>query len=113
MDYEDERRGEPRMEVNWPVKIFMESAVVEGEARNISSDGIYIRCDEDLHLGDTLSISVSVPNHDPIQVAGKVMWSDFYGMDDTDRPVCIGMCFVEMREEDRRLIGEMISACEG
>ena len=110
MGTEDEKRKSPRIEVNWLVKIYTASAVMEAETRNISSEGIFLCCEEELRLGEQLSMSILPPHCEPIQVAGKIMWSDFYGMDDQDRPVCIGMCFVEIPEEGRRLLQDVLAS---
>jgi hypothetical protein len=45
-----ERRKKSRQVVNWPITVEVEHGTVGGETRNISFDGIYIRCDEPLKV---------------------------------------------------------------
>jgi len=110
MAHEDERRRQPRFEVSWPVKVFTDAGAAEGEARNISSEGIHICCGEVLRLGEVLSLSILVPDCEPLQMTGKVMWSDFYAIDETHRPVCLGMSLVEISDEDHRTLEDLISS---
>jgi hypothetical protein len=43
-----------------------------------------------------------------IEVTGKVIWSDFYGMDEDQSPLCLGVSFAEIAEDDRRRLIEAV-----
>lgn len=105
-----ERRKQPRIEVRWPVAVFADYGTIEGETRNISVDGIAIFCDEPLRLNELYRISISPPNHPAVGVTGKVIWSDLYGIEDDETTVGMGVCFVEISEEDRSFLSEVVSA---
>ncbi len=106
---ETERRKEPRIEVRWPVAVLAEHGTIEGETRNISVSGIAIFCDEPLRLNELYRISISPPDHPAVGVSGKVIWSDLYGIEDDDTTVGMGVCFVEISEEDRSYLEEIIT----
>jgi len=42
----EERRKHPRFEVNWAITVFTDGDAVEGEAINISLEGLSICCEE-------------------------------------------------------------------
>jgi len=47
-----EKRKLPRIEVRWPVTLITEKGSVEGEARNIAVERVFIHCMERLSLSD-------------------------------------------------------------
>lgn len=110
MATETERREEPRIEVRWPVAVFAQHGTIEGETRNISIEGLAVFCDEPLRLHESYRISISPPDHPAIGITGKVVWSDLYGIEGEDTTVGMGVCFVEISEEDRNDLEEVVNA---
>lgn len=108
MNNKDDRRRNPRLDAVWPIKIIRDDIVIEGESRNISIDGIQICCDQPLHLNERLHISVFPPNNEGIAFTGEVVWSDFYGLDIDNKVFGIGVCMVEVAEEDQKLIERLL-----
>lgn len=104
-----EKRGSPRRKVNWPITILADHGTLEGEAKNITGDGIFIFCDEPLRLNEAFRMSILPPHHSPIGVTGKVVWSDIYGLDENEAAYGMGICLVEITEEDRHFLDEMVS----
>ncbi len=102
-----ERRKQPRIEINWPIEVFADDRAIEGEAKNITPKGLFICCEEALHLKENFRISIFPPNRKPINVVGKAIWSDFYAIDEQSTPVCVGMSFVEISAEDGHFLKEM------
>jgi hypothetical protein len=109
MPTEKERRQLPRVEVDWPITIFTDEGAVEGESKNITSDGLYINCDKPLPLNNIFRISIKPPHHQAIGVTGKIVWSDLYGIDDGDDLFGVGICLVEISEDDRNFLKDLIS----
>ena len=95
-----EKRKNPRVEVRWPIKVSMDKDLVEGETVNISIDGMSIYCDDPLPLNEVLRISIEPLNQSVIELAGKVIWSDSYGMDE-GKSFAMGVSFLEISEDDR------------
>ena len=110
MATETERRKEPRIEVTWPVAVFAEHGTIEGETRNISISGLAIFCDEPLRLNESYRISISPPDHSAVGLSGKVIRSDLYGIEGDDTTVGMGVCFVEISEQDHNYLEEVVTA---
>jgi hypothetical protein len=106
-----ERRKQTRIDVTWPIQIFTSQGTIEAETQNVSSEGVYVCCNEPLHLNEIVNLSISPPDREPIRVTGKVVWSDFYGMDDKESPVCIGICLVEIGQKESLSLDDAISSC--
>ena len=110
MDDYKEKRKHPRYEVSWHVTVFTDQGAIEGETINISIDGISICCEEPLQLEKIFRITIAPQNHPILQIAGKVIWADLYGLDRKDTTIGMGICFVEVSDEDHRIIKELISS---
>jgi hypothetical protein len=107
-----ERRKHPRFEVDWPITVFTDGGTVEGEALNISLEGISICCEEPLPLKKVLRITIAPLNQPIIQIFGEVAWADLYGMGDEKTTIGMGICFVEISDEDRLTIEKLVSSLD-
>ena len=103
------RRRNERVYVKWPVTIIMNSGTFEGETTNITTQGVGIACDEPLQLNVLYTLIIRPPNYGALEVAGKVVWSDLYGIDGDNKTVGIGICFIEISEKDRLFFNQVIS----
>ncbi len=112
LDNADERRKHPRFEVSWPITVFTDGGTVEGEALNISLEGLSICCEEPLPLKKIIRITIAPLDHPILQVSGEVAWSDLYAMDDEKTTIGMGICFVEISEEDRLTIEKLVSSLD-
>lgn len=83
---------------------------IEGETRNLSQGGIAIYCDEPLPIEEVYRISISPPDRPPLGVTGKVVWADRYGIEGEDTTVGMGVCFLEISEEDRQFLRDLVAA---
>ncbi len=108
MDEFIEKRKSPRVEVRWPINLSNVQETIEGETINISSDGISLCCDDPLELNSIFNISIMPLNQSMIEIKGKVVWSDCYGIED-DTTYGIGICFVEISGEDQKRFNELLS----
>jgi hypothetical protein len=106
---EMERRKQPRIEVSWPVTIIADWGSVQGEIKNINVGGVMILCEEPLRLNDVYQMSILPPDREAIGVTGKVVWSDAYCMDEDDSVFGIGVCLIEISDEDRKTLGEILA----
>ena len=111
MNTEKEKRNYPRVEVNWPVTIYFDDEKIEGETRNISVEGIFIHTEKPLPFKKSFSISVNPPEHQALGLKGEVVWSDLYGIEGAGESDVygLGVCLVELSEEDKSLIKDMLS----
>jgi len=111
LENEAEKRKTPRVEVNWPVTIYFEDEIIEGETRNISAEGLFIYSESPLPLNINFSILINPPEHQAIDLKGEVVWSDLYGVEGEGKldVYAAGICLVEFSEEDKKLIKAMIN----
>ena len=113
MNEDQERRKEPRVEVSWLAEIFLDDRSVEAEVQNITVDGLYLCCEEPLPYKEMLRMAIYPEGQGSIEIAGKIVWSDFYAVDEKQSAVCLGISFVEIPEEDRqRLVAALTSLTE-
>jgi PilZ domain len=102
-----EKRKLPRIEVRWPVTMMTEKGSVEGEARNITVEGVFIHCMEKLSLNETYRLLMN-PAGEKIEVMGKLVWSNLDSAADRDILPGMGFCFVKVSEGDREFLREAI-----
>ncbi len=108
---ENEKRKFPRVEVNWPLTIYFEDGEIEGETMNISAEGLFIHTENPLPLKKNFRISINPPDHQAIGLNGEVIRSDLYGIDGSGESDVygLGICLVDLSEEDKRIIRDMLS----
>ena len=100
-----ERRGLPRIAASWPVTIITENGPVEGEARNITLEGVFIHCMERLNVNETYRLMIKPPGEE-IKVMGKLLWSNLEGATGRDSLQAMGFCFVKVNEVHREFLRE-------
>ena len=106
-----ERRNKvTRIEVTWPITVFTDEGTIEGETRNITAAGMFIKCREPLRVNETYRISIRPPNRQAIELTCKVIWSNLYGIDGQDTAYAMRFHFVKVSDEDRHLLSDTISA---
>jgi len=104
-----ERRKNPRVEVSWPITIVAETGTIEGEIRNISVDGLLVFCEEPLRLNEVYRMSILPGKHHAIGVSGKIVWADAYCMDEDKAAFGVGICLVELTDEDRETLRALVT----
>ena len=102
-----EKRKLPRIEVQWPVTMITEKGSVEGEARRITVEGVFIHCTERLSLNETYRLEIK-PGVEKIEVMGKLLWSNLESAADRNALPGMGFCFVKVGEGDRERLREAI-----
>ena len=110
MSHTIERRKYHRINVTWPISILLDGEIIDGETINITVDGVLLSCEEPLQLNEVLRISINPPNHQSIEVNGKVIWSDHYAIDEQDTAFGMGVCFVKISEVDRHFLKDLVAA---
>jgi hypothetical protein len=54
-------------------------------------------------------MSILPPEHEAIGVKGKVVWSDAYCMDEEDGVFGIGICLIEISDENRKALSNILA----
>lgn len=108
MGDQPERRNHPRFDLKWPIHILTDDGLIEGETENVGMDGISVCIDQPLRLNETLRMGVMPPGHAMIEFTGKVIWSNLYCVGEEDTTYGVGLCFVEISEDDRHFFQEVL-----
>ena len=104
-----ERRKHHRTKARWPIAVLAGEGKIEGETRDIAIEGILICCEKPLPLNEIFSMSIIPPNHQDVDVIGKVVWSDLYGIDNQNTAFAMGLCFAKISDRDRHFLKDMVS----
>jgi uncharacterized protein (TIGR02266 family) len=103
----NERRAYPRAKLKWPVKIKTDDGIKEGVTLDITPDGCFIGCRKPLRLNVVFELAIQVPNSKAVLKAkAEVVWSNIYGPDDEISPRGMGVRFIKMPSEARKLIAQ-------
>jgi hypothetical protein len=105
-----EKRRFKRSDVRWPVSVESEHGTIQGEIRNISLSGIYVQCDEPLRMNEDFRMAIIPPNRQAIGLTGKVVSADLYGIDGEENAFGMGVCLVEINEEDQKFLQSAVSS---
>jgi hypothetical protein len=102
----------PRLSARWPVTIQTESGEADGETRNITVEGVFVRCLERLREGELYHMTIKLPEK-PLEVTGKLLWSNLDSFTSLKYNSRMGFCFLKIEDKDRQSLGEAIRAqCE-
>ena len=101
----------PRPELKWPVSAQVGGGILHGETRDISPQGAFISCRKPLNLNEVFDMVVDVPEKS-LNVKAEVVWSNIHGPDDTITPRGMGVRFVKISQEDRRIIARKLDNYE-
>ena len=104
-----EKRQVPRAKLKWQVVIKNGKSSMNGVTHDLSPNGTYIRCAKPLRLHEVFDIVIEVPNSDrPINANVEVVWSNIYGPDDNINPRGMGVRFITISGEDRKVIAKAV-----
>ena len=109
-----EKRQFPRVEVIWPVTMLTSQGPIEGEVINVSLGGAFVHCQEQPESNETFRMIIKVPHaRQFLRVSARVARSNIYNPEGTDEPVGIGVRFVDISEDDRQYIREVVAEQQG
>lgn len=108
MEDRPERRKHPRYKLKWPINVLTDDGVTEGETRDVGPDGISVCVEQPLRLNETFRMGIMPPDHAMIEFTGKVIWSDLYCMGEEDTTYGVGLCLVEISEDERHFFQEVL-----
>ena len=95
----------------WPISAHVGSRIIHGEAKDISPFGAFIRCRKPLSLNEIFDMVVDTPVKS-LNIQAEVVWSNIYGPDDRITPRGMGVRFVNISNEDRKLIEKELGQYE-
>jgi len=92
----------PRPKLKWPVSAQVGGGIMHGET---------IHCRNPLNLNEVFDMVVDVPEKS-LNVRAEVVWSNIHGPDDKITPRGMGVRFVKISKEDRRIIARKLDHYE-
>jgi uncharacterized protein (TIGR02266 family) len=104
------RRVSPRVAVTVNVSMQTEHNFYAGLTENISEGGLFIATYEEFPLGTLMDMTVTLPDIPPIQVRGEVRWVREYNEFTAEVSPGIGVRFLELSPESRRVIETFLRA---
>jgi hypothetical protein len=104
---EEENRVYPRARLKWMVSFKVDGKVIEGVTKDISVSGAYVCCAKPLKLNVVLNMVIKAPDKS-LSVKAEVVWSNIYGPDDDINPRGMGVRFLTISGEDRRVIAKAV-----
>ncbi|MGD9075147.1 MAG: PilZ domain-containing protein [Desulfobacteraceae bacterium] len=100
----------PRTTAKWPITIITNDSIIAGESRNITANGIFTHCKEQLQENETYRMIIGLPKKRYLSVKGKLIWSNLNGIDPNGTFSDMGFSFMKLYGEDRHLLNSAISA---
>ena len=102
------RRQYSRTSVKWPVTLLTSQDKTEGETENVCPTGAFISCTVVPLSEGSLRLVIKVPGHQPINVAGKVVWSKVLNPNQGAPSFGMGVQFTKISENDSYFLREVI-----
>jgi len=102
------RRQFSRTIVRWPVTLLTSQHKTEGETENVSPTGAFISC-KNVHISEgSVRMVIRVPGHQPINVAGRVVWSTMLKPNEGPASFGVGVKFTKISDNDSHFLREVI-----
>lgn len=102
-----EQREHHRAKLKWAILAKVDGKVVEGVTKDISPSGAYVCCARPLRLNVVFDMDIKTPEK-RLKVKAEVVWSNIYGPDDDINPRGMGVRFLKISSDDRRVIAKEI-----
>jgi len=98
-----------RAKIKWPVSMSTQDRSADGVTLNLSPNGAYIGCANPLRLHEVFDMTIDVPDsNSSIQATVEVVFSNIYGPDDSISPRGMGVRFLKISSQGRRIIAKEI-----
>ncbi len=102
------RHHRARTEVRWEVSFITPQGKIAGETVNISSEGVMVSCQELPPLEDDFRMLIKPPNHYPIDITGRVVWTTICNPVSGAETIGVDVQFMSIPERDRLFLQSMI-----
>ena len=99
-------RGGPRIKIKWPVTVKTAEGSMDGVTLDLGPDGAFVLCANPLRLNEVFDLVINAPDQ-PIEAKAEVIWSNIYGPDDDITPRGMGVRFLQISGEHRRVIAKV------
>jgi c-di-GMP-binding flagellar brake protein YcgR len=104
-----ERRNYPRVKIKLPVVKMAGNGLLNGEIRDLSMGGAFIRCQEMLNSKDKFHMVISAKGR-LMSIIGEVVWQDVNKINNKTTMRGMGVQFRQVFSGDRRFLREVIAS---
>ena len=98
----------PKANLRWQVNAVTPKGTLEGITKDISTRGAYVCCARPLRLNEVFHMSINSPEKS-LNVKAEVVWSNIHGPDDEINPRGMGVRFLKISSQDRKLIAKEVN----
>ncbi len=104
-----DRRTPTRIRARWPVVVLTDKGVLLAETRDISSEGVFISCEEPLRPEEKLRVFIMAPNHRPLDIPAEVAWSNPHASEQDTTPKGMGLRFTKDSSDQRERLHNIVA----
>ena len=104
-----DRRTPTRIRARWPVVVLTAKGVLLAETRDISSEGVFISCEEPLNPQEKLRVFIMAPNHRPLEIPAEVAWSNPHASEQETAPKGMGLRFTKQSSDQRVRLQDIVT----
>jgi uncharacterized protein (TIGR02266 family) len=104
-----DRRTPTRIRARWPVVILTDKGVLLAETRDISSEGVFISCEEPLRPEEKLRVFIMAPNHRPLEIPAEVAWSNPRASEQESSRKGMGLRFTKDSSDQRERLQDIVA----
>ena len=98
----------PKANLRWQVNAVTPKGPVDGVTKSISTREAYVCCARPLRLNEVFHMSINSPEKS-LNVKAEVVWSNIHGPDDEISPRGMGVRFLKISSQDRKLIAKEVN----
>ena len=98
----------PKANLRWQVNAVTPKGPVDGVTKSISTREAYVCCARPLRLNEVFHMSINSPEKS-LNVKAEVVWSNIHGPDDEINPRGMGVRFLKISSQDRKLIAKEVN----
>ena len=99
--------------VNYDIYLYLSIKISENIHNLRICIVIFVRYREPLELNEIYRFSLRPPGHHPLEFRGTVIWSNLDDVNGGETAYGLGLYFVEISDEDRHFLSDIISAYHG
>jgi hypothetical protein len=111
VDFE-KRRRDPKLSERFAVSVLTQDGEASGETRSLTVEGVFFYCPERLREGQLCRMKIDLPLK-PIELTGRLTWSNQDNFNPEHTIPGMGFCFVKMSGKDRDRLLDAIDAYHG
>ena len=104
-----DRRTPTRVRAKWPVVVLTDKGVLLAETRDISSEGVFISCEEPLSPEEKLRLFIMAPNHRPLEIPAEVAWSNPHDSEKKTARKGMGLRFTKDSKNQRGRLLDIVA----